>query len=382
MKLKLPLPPLLLQTHSLTLRERIASEIAAHGPIKFSRFMQRCLYEPGLGYYSAGLSKLGSSGDFTTAPELGRQFAQRLVRYLAAPLRALGEHAELLELGPGSGALAEVLLEGLLESGVTLKRYRLLEVSADLADRQRARLQRFGALLEWIDAPPAEPWSGIVIGNEVVDALPVDLFKRSADQAVELRVGLNAAQLTWTEALPDASTMATIEARLSENPSAELPEQRGEVMPSLSAWLQAVTEKMTRGACVLIDYGASRAELNHPSRSAGTLQCHYRHRAHFDPLVLLGLQDLTALVDFTELTHAAHAIGFQIDLYTTQAHFLIALGIAEAQGHLDPREQLNLAQEIRRLTHPLEMGERFKVLAFSRDLELLDLTHIDRSSRL
>lgn len=387
MKFDLPEPPLALQTHSRTLRDCIAREIAESGPMKFSRFMQACLYTPGLGYYAAGLSKLGASGDFVTAPELGPRFGQMLARYFSDPLRALGPQADILELGPGTGALAEAVITALDAAGVPFRRYRLLEVSADLRQRQRQRLERFGDRVEWLEAPPPEDWQGVLVANEVIDALPVNLFARRGSVLSELRVGLHEAQLRWTDVTPDAATHALIETRLNDNPSAELPEQRGEVISALKPWLEAISATLTRGALVFVDYGGSRAELNHPSRSAGTLQCHYRHRAHFDPLVLLGLQDLTALVDFTHMVESAHALGLALDLYTTQAHFLIAHGIAETLndgdgGALSPPAQLRAAQEIRRLTHPLEMGERFKVMVFSRDISLPDLSHIDRSNRL
>ena len=382
MKIDLPEPPLPLQVHSRHLRDRIKAHIDANGPMKFSKFMQSCLYEPGLGYYSAGLSKLGAAGDFVTAPELGPKFGRTLARYLIEPLRALGADAQILELGPGSGALAEIILDELNAQGLQLKRYCLLEVSADLRERQRTRLKRFAERIVWLEQPPDDAWSGIVLGNEVVDALPVDLFVRRADKIQEIAVGASDALLRWVDIEPDADTRAQIDQRLGENQSLGLPEQRGEVSCMLGPWLHTLTIGLKRGAVILIDYGGSRAELNHPSRSAGTLQCHYRHRAHFDPLVLLGLQDLTALVDFTKLAEHAHEQGFSIDLYTTQAHFLIALGVADQLGTESAHQQLKSAQEIRRLTHPLEMGERFKVIAFSRDLKLPDLSHIDRSNRL
>jgi SAM-dependent MidA family methyltransferase len=382
MRIELPEPPLELKQHSRSLNHRIDAAIDAHGPLKFSEFMRRCLYEPGLGYYSAGLAKLGAGGDFITAPELGRAFGEALARYLIEPLRALGADAEIVELGPGSGALAEQLLDALDGAGVKLARYTLLEVSADLRARQQERLARFGERVRWLERPPHRPWRGILIGNEVVDALPVDLYVRRGDALLETRVGRAETGLRLVETALDPLTETTVVQRLSDNPSAALDEQRGEVNPQLAPWLDAIGGSLVKGAMLLIDYGGSRAELNHPARAAGTLTCHYRHRAHFDPLVLLGLQDLTAQVDFTALAEAGHGAGWEIALYTTQAHFLIGLGIGADLERLDATTQLKRAQEIRRLTHPLEMGERFKFLVLNRGAKLPDLSHLDRSARL
>ncbi len=335
----------------------------------FERYMHMALYEPGLGYYVNGLQRFGAGGDFITAPEQGGLFAQALAGNLDRVVDELGPDWTLLELGPGSGALARALLPAL---GRPPTRYLLLEPSAALRQVQQETLrtlpEHLARRVEWIDAPPARSFEGALIANEVVDALPVQRFRIAGDRTEAGCVAWNGQRFEWAwveagEALAEAA----------EEIRADLPEALGsgyssEVCPHLAEWLEAVTEPLARGIALLVDYGYPRREYYHPERSAGTLVCHYRHRAHFDPFVWPGLTDLSAFVDFTALADGARRCGLEVAGFTSQAGFVLGSGVGEQLEHVDDEiERLRLAGEFKRLVLPGEMGERFKVMALTRD---------------
>lgn len=337
----------------------------------FDRYMAMALYEPGLGYYVNGLHKFGAAGDFVTAPEQGPLFARALARQLEDIGNTLGQPWTLMELGAGSGVLAHDLLEALEHPPA---RYCILEPSAVLREVQRENLAALPADLrrrvEWISQPPAEPFAGIVLANEVIDALPTCRFRIKSRRPLELAVTVVDNRLDWTETSPSPRLQTALD-HLFERLPQPLPDgYESEICPDLAGWLATVTEPLGRGVALLIDYGYPRNEFYHPDRSGGTLVCHYRHRAHFDPFVWPGLTDLSAFVDFTACAEAAVACGLEVAGYTSQAGFLLSLGIAEAvAGIEDQRERLQLASEVKRLTLPGEMGEKFKVLALTRDFE-------------
>lgn len=367
----------------------IAARIAADGPLRFDAFMDLALYAPGLGYYSAGAHKIGPAGDFTTAPELGTVFARCLAQAIA-PALASGE-ADVLELGAGTGALAAGLLTALAALGRLPARYRIIEVSADLRERQRSALAALdtslAARVEWLDAPPGEPWRGALVANEVVDALPCRLFELREEGPVELGVGVDPdRRFAWRDLEPDAALAADIAAVLDDGRERPRP-YRSEVRPQVPAWLAAVAGSLDAGLAVFVDYGFPRAEYYLPARSMGTLRCHFRHRAHDDPLVLAGLQDLTASVDFTQLADAGRALGFDVACFANQSAFLLACGLPSILAGAaadDPLALARLGAEVRMLTLPGEMGERFKVLALSRGLDPRTLPFVaaDASGRL
>jgi SAM-dependent MidA family methyltransferase len=351
------------------IRERIH---AAGGWVDFADFMQLALYAPGLGYYSAGATKLGAAGDFVTAPEVSPLFARCLAR-VCAPLLAAQGGGVVLELGGGSGALAAELLEALASLGAPPERYLMLEVSADLRERQRAtlaqRVPAYAGRVEWLDALPARPVRGVLLANEVADALPVSRFAIAAGGVAELGVVDVDGRFAWqARAAPPAlaAAIAHIEAALGT------PLQAGyvsEVSLRLPAWISALGASLREGAILIADYGATRREYYHPERRDGTLVCHYRHRAHADALLRPGLQDVTAWVDFTAVAEAAGAAGLDVAGYATQAHFLIDAGIEHevaAAGAAGDTARWRAAQEAQRLLLPGEMGERFKVMALTR----------------
>ncbi len=389
MRIALPEPTPDEVEHAKRVEAAIAECIRTDGPLRFDRYMDLALYAPGLGYYSAGAAKIGPAGDFTTAPELGTVFARCLAEAIAPSL--VSSDADVVELGAGTGALAAGLLGTLAALGRLPARYRIVEVSADLRERQRARLAALDAALvarvAWLDAPPAEPWRGALVANEVVDALPCRLFELREQGLVELGVGLDAAgRLAWADLAPDARLTAEVADALADGRDRPRP-YRSEIRPQVPAWLAAVAGSLETGLAVFVDYGFPRDEYYLPSRSMGTLRCHFRHRAHDDPLILPGLQDLTASVDFSQLAGAGRGLGFDVACFASQSAFLFACGLpgifAEA-ATLDPLAQARLGAEVRTLTLPGEMGERFRVLALSRGLDprALPFVGADRSGRL
>jgi SAM-dependent MidA family methyltransferase len=374
MRVELPEPSPDEHEHSGRLAALIRNEIvAAGGALDFSRYMDLALYAPGLGYYSAGAAKFGAQGDFVTAPELGAVFARCLARALAPTL--CETHGDVLELGPGSGALAAEVLPELERLGALPQHYRLLERSADLRERQRQMLaQRCAHLLdrcEWLDAPPAEAWRGVLVANEVLDALPVRLFALREEGLFARAVGVGEkGQFVWCERDADAELKAAVIRAVGDAEALPRP-YRSEICCMLAPWFAAVTRTLELGSAWFVDYGYRRSDYYAPMRREGTLRCHYRHRAHDDPLILPGLQDITAWVELDELCEAGAAAGFALDAHTSQTEFLIAHGLHEvfALAHAQARDEAaryRLAQEVKHLTLPGEMGDSFRVVAFGR----------------
>ena len=380
MQADLPLPDDAAQAHSAQLAALIRAEIAAEGgSLPFSRFMERSLYAPGLGYYSAGSTKFGEAGDFTTAPELGPLFASCVAQAVAPVLQQLGPDAEFVEIGGGSGAFAEIMLKRLLELDALPARYAILEPSADLRERQRERLgQRLippvFELVEWLDGPPSARWNGVLFANEVIDALPTPRFTLRDGEVFEEGVALDDdGRFVGTDRPADALLAAAVRhvERYLDRPFAD--GYRSELLPHLPYWLQAVMGPLDKGALLFADYGYPRREYYLPERDEGTLRAYYRHRVHNDPYLWPGLQDLTASVDFTALAEAGTHAGFDLAGYTTQANFLLGNGLQarldEAQARADEATLLRLRNEAKRLTLPSEMGERFQVMGFARDVD-------------
>ena len=376
MRVELPEPSPDERAHSERLAALIRSEIeAADGALDFARYMELALYAPGLGYYSAGAAKFGAAGDFVTAPELGFVFARCLARALAPTLRET--RGDILELGPGSGARAVQLLLELERLDALPQRYRLLETSADLRERQRATLLLHCAHLaervEWLDVPPAEPWRGCLIANEVIDALPARLFALRNEGLFARAVGVGEqGEFIWREHPADAALSEAV-ANTSVNIAALPQPYCSEVRPLLAPWFTEVTRSHEQGVAWFIDYGYARDDYYAPQRREGTLRCHYRHRAHNDPLILPGLQDITAWVDFDALADAGLAAGFALDNNLSQAQFLIEHGLDEvfAAAYAEAADEMaryRLAQEVKRLTLPGQMGERFRVILLSNTI--------------
>jgi SAM-dependent MidA family methyltransferase len=343
-------------------RDRIVREIAAaSGWISFARYMQLALHEPGVGYYASGARKFGARGDFVTAPEMGSLFGRTLARQLRGFDR-------VLELGAGTGALADVLTRELQCE------YLVLETSAELRERQRERL---GDRVRHLERLP-ERFRGAVIANEVVDAMPVHVVHWSDRRIMER--GVNA-DLVWAERPASGELLAA-----AERVNVPAP-YLSEIGLAARAWMRTLAQSLQQGAIFVFDYGFPRHEYYHPQRSSGTLMCHYQHRAHADPFARPGEEDITAHVDFSALADAAAEAGARVLGYTTQAQFLVNCGITDVLGEANIENALHyapLAAEAQRLLSPAEMGELFKVLAVGtiEVAPLVGFTHGDRSASL
>lgn len=367
----LPAPPPEAAAHSAQLAEHIANTICDEGGwIPFSRYMELALYAPGLGYYAAGARKFGAEGDFVTAPELTPMFARCIAMQALQVLEATG--GDILELGPGSGALAADLFEELNAQGKAPKRYLLLEVSPELQARQRERLEkRFPGDMDrfvWIDRLP-EKIRGLVIANEVLDVVPFSMVRRSGDEILERGVIVSEAGFAFDDApLPDGDLKRRAQAVFPPGDYDYL----SEVGLAAEGLVRTIASSLESGVALFIDYGFPEREFYHPQRSMGTMRCHYRHRFHGDPFFMPGLQDITAHVDFTAMARAADSGGAEIYGFTTQAYFLISCGLAVLVSSGDPTATLSRLKGtsvVHRLINPAEMGELFKVLAIGKEFD-------------
>jgi SAM-dependent MidA family methyltransferase len=362
--------------HCAQMHEFMVRQIAAAGGwLCFERFMDLALYAPGLGYYSGGAHKLGPGGDFTTAPEVSRLFGGCLARQCAEVLRALGK-GSILEIGAGSGRLAADILLRLEAFGVLPESYSILEISADLRERQRRYIARYLpqwlGRIAWLDQPPEEPFEGLILANEVLDALPVKRFRWHRDRVEELGV-VNEDGCFAVRARPAGAVLADACLRLSRAGGGWDDGYESEYCPRLAAWTRHVTAPLRAGAVLWFDYGLPRSQYYLPERREGTLLCHFRHRAHGDPLLYPGLQDITAWVDYTLLAEASRAAGFTLSGFTTQSYFLAALKVDHEMQIMagdDANQFARLANEARQLMLPGEMGERFKAMAWLRGLDV------------
>ncbi|MEK7815717.1 MAG: SAM-dependent methyltransferase [Pseudomonadota bacterium] len=381
----LPPPSAEEQARSVALADDIRAEINRRGgAIDFSRFMELALYAPSRGYYSGGQQKFGAAGDFITAPELGSLFARCLAQSCRQALAAVGE-GDILEAGAGTGALAADLLLALETLDSRPRRYLILELSAELRARQAETLKQKAPHLlgrvHWLDALPDKDFRGVVLGNELLDAMPVERFRVTATGLQQMQVGWENGQFAWRERPADAAIQQRI--GLLGLPAG----YASEINFRAEAWVRSMAERLAAGVLLLIDYGFPRAEFYHPQRSTGTLMCHYRHRAHADPLIFPGLQDITAHVDFTAIAEAGHTAGLALLGYTSQAAFLLDSGLEKIVATSNPddvRAHLALTQQIKKLTLPHEMGELYKVIALGRGLpgSLAGFGLQDRRARL
>jgi SAM-dependent MidA family methyltransferase len=360
------------------------SKIASNGGwISFADYMHLALYAPGLGYYSGGAAKFGPGGDFVTAPSLGPLFAQTLARQVA---ELLEEGApRILEFGAGGGELAGDLLAELAHLGCAVETYSILEPGAELKARQQdaiaKRATAHPARVEWLDRLPAA-FEGVMIANEVADAMPVHALAWRPEGIFERGVSLQEGRLAWSERAAEGEVLAAARALDITPPYAS------EIALAARAWMGSVADRIGKGALLVIDYGFPAREFYHPQRDTGTLMAHYRHHAHADLFLYPGLQDLTAHVDFSALAASAAAAGLDVLGYTTQSHFLVNCGITdvlERTDAADARRYAPLAAMAQKLLSPAEMGELFKVLCVGRGLgrdKLQGFARGDRSHTL
>ncbi|MGC2164814.1 MAG: SAM-dependent methyltransferase [Gallionella sp.] len=368
MNASLPQPSPEALAHSERLGQFIRQQIAVHhGWISFAEYMQFALYQPGLGYYSAGSHKLGEAGDFITAPELSPLFGRTLARQAAEIMSQSSPH--ILELGAGSGKLATDMLAELERIGKLPDSYSILEVSPDLRARQQAvisgRLPHLLDRVHWLDRLP-EKFSGAIIANEVLDALPAHLLRWRDSAIGERGVALGDDGFVWQER--EISDAALLNA--AQNVTAA-DDYVSEISLAARGLIGSLAHMLQQGAMLFVDYGFGAREYYHPQRSNGTLMCHYRHYAHDDPFFLPGLQDITAHVNFTDIAECGIDAGLELMGYTSQAFFLINCGITELMNEVSPdnlRDYLPLSAQLQKLTSPAEMGELFKVIALGKNL--------------
>jgi len=372
-----PGPDALAQSEALT--ALIRAEIAgAGGWLPFSRYMELALYAPGLGYYSGGATKFGrraeDGSDFVTAPELSPLFAATLARPLAQALADSGTR-DLMEFGAGTGKLAAGLLNAFAELGVPFERYTIVDLSGELRERQRATIEAnapaLASKVKWLDALP-QAFDGVVIGNEVLDAMPVRLVVRKLGAWHERGVVAQNGRFAFDDRpVAGDPLVATIDAAIDEANDESFMEYVTETHEAAMAFTRTVCAMLTRGAAFFIDYGFPRHEFYHAQRAGGTLMCHYRHRAHADPFLYPGLQDITAHVEFTGIAQAGVETGADLLGFTSQARFLMNAGITDVLSDIDPADVkrfLPAANAVQKLLSEAEMGELFKVIAFSRGI--------------
>ena len=389
---QLPVPARAAREHSHNLVELVRARIHENGGnISFERYMEMVLYEPGWGYYSAGATRFGESGDFVTAPHVSSLFSRCVARQCRQVLACMAA-GDILELGAGSGLMALDLLLELEALDALPDRYFILETSADLRLRQRqlytSRIPHILPRIIWLETLPEKPVNGIIIANEVVDALPVTRVLLDKGVLHELCVGHNGDEFYWVKTPRPTGTVCASWEKIADYLAPPLLEPyETEISLRVDAWIRSISAALDQGVMLLIDYGYPRQEYYHPQRDGGTLLCHYRHRFHDDPFFYPGLQDITASVDFTALAQSALDNGMQLAGYTSQAHFLIGCGLAEIAAALQNDKGCTepaVSGQVKRLTLPGEMGERFKAIAFTRKFAepLMGFQFIDQQERL
>lgn len=368
----LPQPDAVAAAQSQHLLQSIIQAIhAAGGKISFAEFMRRALYTPQLGYYSSPLRKFGTAGDFVTAPEISPLFSQCLAR-ACQPILAELNAGIILEFGAGSGIMAAEVLKELQLLDSLPHEYWILELSADLQQQQRDTLQRhvpeFFKQIRWLEQLPPQPFDGIILANEVLDAMPIERFRVENGEIQQIYVIALEEQLK-EQVLPSSpellNAVQTLQLKFPDG-------YESEINLALAAWIKSLAEILNKGLILLIDYGFPQHEYYHAQRQQGTLMCHYRHHAHPDPLILLGLQDITAHVDFTAVAQAAVDADLEVAGYTMQANFLLDTGLLEKLNSCSPDDPnfYRLSQQAKLLTLPSEMGELFKVMALTANLDM------------
>ncbi len=373
----LPVPSDDERSHSRQLRELICRYIdEAEGFLEFDRFMEAALYEPGLGYYAAGARKFGEGGDFITAPETSALFAQCLANQCVEILGTFQRSVCILELGAGTGVMAADILAELERRECLPDHYYILELSADLREHQQRTLQakvpHLAASVKWLDSLPTEGFYGVVLANEVLDAMPIKLFSKQGEGVDEIGVGHEGGELNWRVRQADAQMSERVLHLEKDAGQPWVDGYRSEFNPHLGAWMKSLEGSLSEAAVFLIDYGYPRREYYHDQRVKGTLTCYYRHHSVEAPLNNVGLQDITAHVDFTAVVEAGTDAGLEFEGYTSQAFFLMANGLDalfEAQAGASEKERITLSREVKLLTLPSEMGERFQVMGFSKGLK-------------
>jgi SAM-dependent MidA family methyltransferase len=368
---------------------------ANSGWINFSEFMNITLYQPNLGYYTGGLQKFGAKGDFITAPEVSPLFGQCIALQLADILNNFQAKSHqktyVLEFGAGSGLLALDVLQQLESLDALPDKYLIVELSAELKQRQQKTIKdksiKLFERVKWLDHLPDDLSNVVVIANEVLDAMPVENFKVSKSNVESLMISIEDDNIV-SQYVPASGSVEKVIAALQQRSEFQFADDYcSEYNPAIHAWLSLLESKSDKMVVLLIDYGYNEKEYYHADRSEGTLMCYYQHRAHSDFSFWPGLQDITAFVNFTDVAYSAVDLGLEVAGYTTQAAFLLSCGLSdlhESQVGDDIQQQVKLSQQIKTLTLPSEMGDRFKVIALTKNYDepLKGFSMLDLRNRL
>ncbi len=386
----LPEPPEEARLQSEQLKARIAKQLKRQGSILFSKYMEMALYTPEIGYYAGALQKIGRQGDFITAPEVSPIFSRCLARQAAQVLEKLAE-ANIIEFGAGQGTMCKDILIELNQLDVAIERYYIVEISLDLKQRQKQSLQEslpeeLFQKIVWLDTLPKTPISAVVLANEVLDAMPFERIRVEPDRALQgfVQYQPETQRFEWDyQPITDKSLQRFTNQLIRNIGEVSDLGYETEINLNIRPWLKSVSDSISEGAVFLIDYGYTRQEYYQPARVMGTLRCHYQHRAHSNPFFYPGLQDITAHVDFTAVAEDAFDSGLKVSGYTTQAHFLMSSGLLEmsVDTNADIEEQVKIAQQIKTLTLPDEMGETFKVIGLTKNFDAPLIGFVTRDLR-
>jgi SAM-dependent MidA family methyltransferase len=370
---KLPPPSKEAIEHSNNLVASIKKYANKQTSLSFAQFMQQTLYTPQLGYYSNSLQKIGEKGDFITSPEISPLFSKCLARQAKQVLEQLSS-PNIIEFGAGRGIMARDILLELEQLKQPLDNYYIIELSAELKLVQQQTLSSLPNKIKqkvvWLDKLPP-PLSAVVLANEVLDAMPVERLKFMPSSISQAFVKIVQGDLSWDyQPITNRKLKEKAEDLLQYIGSPSPDGYETEVNLNIEPWIASINDFLNEGLLLIIDYGYSRQEYYQPARVMGTLRCHYQHLAHNDPFFYPGLQDITAHVDFTAVAEAGFNVGFNIDGFTTQAHFLMASGLLGMSEKLtlNTTESIKIAQQIKTLTMPNEMGESFKVIALTKNI--------------
>lgn len=375
---ELPTPSYEAILHSQKLSSQIRTSLTRHENMTFAQYMQKALYTPNLGYYSNGLAKIGAQGDFITAPEVSPIFSRCLARQAQQVLQTLDE-PNIVEFGAGRGVMGKDILLELQALNQPLKRYYIIELSAELQQRQKETLQsalptELFQKVTWLNQLPSTPIPAVILANEVLDAMPFERLRIEPEHTLRGHIRYNEQKETFEwdyQLIADAGLQKFANRLIQHIGKVSDLGYTTEINLHIKPWLESVNNLLSQGAVFLIDYGYTREEYYQPARVMGTLRCHYQHRAHSNPFFYPGLQDITAHVDFTAVAEAGFESGFKVAGYTTQANFLMGSGLLEMAS--DPNasviEQVKTAQQLKTLTLPNEMGETFKVIALTKQFD-------------
>ena len=359
--------------HSLLVREQLIQHINTRdGWISFEEFVDFVMYKPGLGYYSAGAEKIGHSGDFTTAPEISKLFGMALANQIT-PILDHYQSPSIIEIGAGTGKLAFDIMTQLNDYQVNFDRYYILELSADLKQRQQSMLSHLPTKtlnkIVWLDSIPMDSIDGVIIANEVIDALPFTRFKSQNGQVYELGISVEDNQLIEQPRLADEILSNTVDSIAKEIGMTFQDGYTSEIRINFGSWFRTIESMLSSGSIFFVDYGYARQEYYDEERTNGSMICHYRNVAHEDPLSNLGIQDISASVDFSQLADVALQRNIEVGFFTSQADFLInaeILGVIESV--IDEGLKMRLTQEVKQLLLPNQMGEVFKCMLLNKNI--------------